>query len=83
MRSKIQKIIFSRNPNNSSPSFLDILTFLGPIVAIGTVLMVGINLVSWKLYQKFGSKFIKFLLIVFGFLFIGGIMWIIGKAIWD
>jgi hypothetical protein len=83
MRSKIQKIIFSRNPNNSSPSFSSVLLLFGIISAIGSVLMVWINLMSWEIYQKFGTKFIKFLLIVFGFLFIGGIMWIIGKAIWD
>jgi len=65
-RGKIQKIIFSRNPNNSSTSLLGDIIFWGLIWAIGSTLMVAINLTFWRIYQRFGAKFIHFLLIVIG-----------------
>jgi len=67
---KIQKIIFSRNPNNSSPSLQGIVILFGFFGLIGSVSMLMINLISWKIYQKFGAKFIKFLLICFSILII-------------
>jgi len=77
MQLGVQKIIFSTDPN--CDPFLPVLTlFLGVIGAIGAVLMVVINLICWKIYQKVGRKFSKFLLLIFVLLFICGVVvWII------
>jgi len=69
--------ILLESSSRSFPSdiafFLGIAVVYGIIAIIGSVLMLIFNLIFWKIYQKFQSKFIIFFLIVLG-LFVFGLL---------
>ncbi len=75
-KGKIFKIYFSKNPNNSSLSFYDVLLGGGMFLVLGSIFTVILSLITWKVWKyierKTKSKFYIFLvlgLVIFIFFF--------------